>query len=278
MVFHDQAAAARFESLRAGIVARMRDRYVWEEVPCPMCGKAEDGEPALTKYGIEMVRCRRCDHLYVSPRLPEEAVGDLYSSTYWDEYTRAIGSPTITERSRFDYENAFYKLRRDVLPYRKSGRLLDVGASNGGMVKAASEMGFSAEGVEPAADVCQIARDVHGVSLHCGDVRALGLTAGGYDVITLHDVLEHLFAPIEVLAELRRLTAPNGILVVETPTADSANFADAGADWPTVSPLEHVHLFREVNLTRLLRRLGFQILDFYCPHEDHMIAVVEVRG
>jgi len=276
MVFHDQEAAERFETLRSDIVRRMQDRYVWQEVPCVMCGTTDDAEPALRKWGIQMMRCRRCDHLYVSPRLPEEAVVDLYGSTYWDEYVRAIGSPTITERARFDYENAFYKMRRDVLPYRQAGRLLDVGASNGGMVKAASEQGFSAEGVEPAADVCRVAREVHGVVLHCGDVRELGLTPGSYDVITLHEVLEHLFAPVEVLAELRRLIAPAGILVIETPTTQSADFTDLGGAWPNVSPLEHVHLFSEANVVRLLDQLGFRLLDFYCPHENNVIAVAEV--
>jgi len=66
-----------------------------------------------------------------------------------------------------------------------------------------------------------------------------------------------------------------GIVVCETPTTTSRNFADQGIEWSTISPLEHVHLFNEKNAERVLVENGFRIVDLYSPHEDNWIAVAE---
>jgi len=275
MQFYDPEAAARNQGLRDQLVDRMRSTYLWQEVPCVLCGPGAPSSYAVSKYGIDLRRCDWCDHLFVSPRLPEEAVPDLYGNAYWDDYARGVGSPTLEDRVAYDYQNGFGKLGRDVLPHRTGGRLLDVGASNGGMVRAARDRGFAAEGVEPSPETCAIAKRAHDIDLHCWDVRHLGLPARTFDVVTMHDVLEHLFEPIEVLRECRRLLAPGGLLVLETPTTDSLDFLVQGIGWADLSPLEHVNLFSEANAARAVRLAGFSVVDLYCPHENNVVVVAE---
>jgi 2-polyprenyl-3-methyl-5-hydroxy-6-metoxy-1,4-benzoquinol methylase len=207
--------------------------------------------------------------------MPEQAVPLLYSSRYWSDYTRAIGHPTLEERLRFDHANGLGKLRRDVLPFRRSGRLIDVGASSGGLVRQALDLGFDAVGLEPAADICDLARRSHGVTMHCGTLEQQAFADASFEIVTLHDVLEHLFEPLRDLCEMRRILAPGGLLVVETPTTSSAYLAEAGEACTFLSPLEHVHLFSEANGARLIERAGFRLLDLYCPHEDNWIAIAE---
>jgi SAM-dependent methyltransferase len=273
MDFHNSAKAQDQEQLMARLVADMRARYEWEEIDCAVCGEPGPTTPAFDKWGLTMRRCERCQHLFVSPRLPESAVPDLYGNAYWEEYSIAIGSPTLAQRVEFDYRNAFYKLRRDVLPFRTSGRLVDVGASNGGLVRAANESGFVACGVEPSPDICALARDAHGVEMHCGDIRTLPFADGSFDVVTMHDVLEHVFDPIGTLQACRRVLAPGGLLVVEMPSGDSVLAIEQGADWAVFSPLEHVNIFSEHNAARIVRQAGFRLLDHYDPHEENQILI-----
>jgi SAM-dependent methyltransferase len=273
MDFHNSTKARDHAQLMARLVADMRARYEWEDVDCAVCGEPGPSTPAFDKWGLTMRTCDRCGHLFVSPRLPEAAVPELYGHAYWTDYSQAIGSPTLAQRIEFDYRNAFYKLRRDVLPFRTSGRLVDVGASNGGLVRAANESGFVACGVEPAADICALARAAHGVEMPCGDIRTLPFADASFDVVTMHDVLEHVFDPVGTLHACRRVLAPGGLLVVEMPSGDSVLAIEQGADWAQYSPLEHVNIFSEHNAARVMRHAGFRILDHYDPHEENQILI-----
>ncbi|HMD45965.1 MAG TPA: class I SAM-dependent methyltransferase [Acidimicrobiales bacterium] len=277
MRFHDPQLAAEHADLRLALIGRMRDHYSWHDVPCVLCGPDVPTSLHTTKWTMDVRACDGCGHLFVSPRLPEEAVPELYGHAYWDEYSRGIGSPTLADRIAFDHQNGFGKLARDVEPFTGPCRLLDVGASNGGMVRAARERGFAAEGIEPSPETCAVAKDAHGIDLICGDVRTAGLADASFDVVTMHDVLEHVFEPLEILAACRQVLAPGGLLVIETPTTDSSDFLVTGDDWSDLSPLEHVHLFSEANLARALERCGFAVIDLYCPHENNVIAIAEAR-
>ena len=166
MRFHDPAVRSEHEHLLGNLVAEMR-AFDWTEATCPVCD-ANSTRPALEKWGITVCRCEGCGHLFVSPRMPREAVPALYGSRYWHAHALATGCPPLAERVLFDYENAQTKLDRDVLPFRSGGRLLDVGASNGGFVRRASEQGFAAVGLEPSAEICALARSAHRVEMHCG--------------------------------------------------------------------------------------------------------------
>jgi 2-polyprenyl-3-methyl-5-hydroxy-6-metoxy-1,4-benzoquinol methylase len=275
MKFHDPDQARRNRHLLDALIAEMR-RFEWSEVPCVVCGESRELDDAFEKWGMEMKSCRRCGHLFVSPRMPEEAVPELYGSRYWERYTVAIGSPSLEERASFDYQNGRHKLDRDVLPHRSSGRLIDVGASSGGFVRQACEAGFDACGLEPAEEICELARRVHGVEMYGGSLADHAFPSGFFDVVTLHDVLEHMFEPVRELEEMRRVLAPGGLLVVETPTTSSLNYAEKGPEeWSTISPLEHVHLFSERNAQLVAERTGFDVVDLYSPHEDNWILVAE---
>jgi SAM-dependent methyltransferase len=275
MEFHNATKARENEQLMVDLAAEMRAKYTWEDVACAVCGEATATTAAFEKWGLAMRTCDVCGHLFVTPRLPEAAVPELYGSTYWEAYSQAIGSPTLEQRVDWDYRNGFTKLQRDVLPFRASGRLIDVGASNGGMVRAARESGFDACGVEPSPEICELARRAHGVTMHCGDIRTLALPAASFDVVTMHDVLEHVFDPAGTLRAIRRVLAPGGLLVVEMPSGDSVLALEQGVDWAVFSPLEHVNIFTQRNAARLVRAAGFRIVDHYDPHEENQIIIGE---
>lgn len=276
MQFHVPEVAAANAHLVATLVDELKS-FAWSDVPCCVCGGAP-GKTAWVKEGISVCECDHCGHLWVSPRMPEEAAAVLYSSRYWEELQPGVGSPSLEQRIEFDYGNGDYKLKRDVLPFRQSGRLLDVGASNGGLVRRARELGFEAAGLEPSPDVCALARRAHGVTMFAGTLAEQEFPAASWDVITLHDVLEHVLDPVAELCEIRRVLAPGGLLACETPTSSSLDFVDLGVEWSTLSPVEHLNYFDERNAARVLRRCGFHLVDLYSPHENNWIAIAEASA
>jgi len=113
------------------------------------------------------------------------------------------------------------------------------------------------------------------VTMYCGTLAEQEFADGAFDILTLHDVLEHMFEPVEEIREMRRVLAPGGLLVIETPSTSSRNHTEQGVEWSTISPLEHVHLFNEANAERILVENGFRVIDLYSPNEDNWIAVGE---
>lgn len=270
----DPARAAAYAHLLDDLVDELR-RFEWTEVPCAVCGEGQDLPVAFEKHGLSIRRCASCSHVFVSPRLPDAAVPTVYATAYWDGYMRALGRPMLEERLVVDYQNAWDRLRRDILPRRSSGRLLDVGTASGGLVKAAGESGFDAIGIEPSTAACELARRAHGIDPICATLPEYDAAPESFDVICYYNVLEHLLDPRRDLEAVRRMLAPGGLLVIEAPTAGSLALAEDGLDWPPLEPVEHVHLFNEGNAARLAEDCGLRVLDLYCPHEDAWILIGE---
>ena len=67
-----------------------------------------------------------------------------------------------------------------------------------------------------------------------GDVPEIA--AGGFDVITMWSVLAHLAEPVEDLTMLRRLLAPDGVLLLLTVNAGSLKLRRQLAAWDGFTP------------------------------------------
>ena len=57
-------------------------------------------------------------------------------------------------------------------------------------------------------------RGLDGVDYLVGDVHALDLPDGGFDVVHAHQVLQHVADPVTALRELLRVTADDGLVAV----------------------------------------------------------------
>jgi SAM-dependent methyltransferase len=89
-------------------------------------------------------------------------------------------------------------------------------------------------GVDASAEViatAEAARDAAGVAnvrFGVGDVYALDLADGSFDVVHAHQVLQHLTDPVAALREARRVLRPGGTVAVRD--GDYASFAWAPAE------------------------------------------------
>src|ERR1044071_2799434 len=59
------------------------------------------------------------------------------------------------------------KILEAILPYKKGGRLLDVGAASGILLEQARKLGFGGEGVEPSRSLAKTAQAA-GLNVHLG--------------------------------------------------------------------------------------------------------------
>jgi SAM-dependent methyltransferase len=99
-------------------------------------------------------------------------------------------------------------------------RVLDAGCGEAyGSAMLARAGAAAVTGVDIAESVLESARDglPAEVTLEVGDVRSLPYKDGSFDLIVCFEVIEHVEDPAPVLDELRRLLAPEGVLLISSP-------------------------------------------------------------
>jgi SAM-dependent methyltransferase len=220
--------------------------------PCPTCGSA-DAAPELEKDHMTIVRCRRCDLVYVSPTFDEEHYQTVYASAEYQDIVRDLGIKSHDYRTeRFGTERV--GLMASHLD-AASPRYLDIGCSTGFVVEAARDRGWSAIGIDLNPSAVEFGRS-RGL-----DLRAVALEDGGFaddsfDAVSLFDVLEHLFDPLRTLRAARRLLRPGGILFMYVPNYDSASRLLMGKDAHFIWPTHHLNYYTPTTIRDLMQREG----------------------
>jgi SAM-dependent methyltransferase len=142
-------------------------------------------------------------------------------------------------------------------PYRKTGRILDVGAGSGYFLDTAMGRGWEVHGTEYDPAVVEACRQ-RGMNMNQGSLDPSCYPPGSFDVITSFEVLEHLVNPQDELDHFGRLLRAGGVLYLTTPNFSAATRLIAGGKWHVVNYPEHLNYYTPSTLTRALRRAGFK--------------------
>lgn len=94
------------------------------------------------------------------------------------------------------------------------------------------------------------------------------IPSGSLDVVMCNSVIEHLWTPMETITELARITAVNGVLLINVPSWRGKWFLELAAFRLGVSPPDemndHKTYFDPRDLWPLLRRAGFRPDSIRC--------------
>ncbi len=238
------------------------------------------GHPTLEAYSDDYRVCRACGTLVSRAPLPPEAFtvtkdsGELYSQDYWKtRQTGHHGLPDIVQRARLDLPERCTHWLRHLVPLRPPpARILEVGCAHGGYVALLGWAGYEATGTELSPWVAAFARDTFGVKVLAGPVESLPLPEGGFDVLVLNDVIEHLPDPVRTMTRCAQLLAPDGFFVIQTPEyREHLGYAELKATNDLFlrhmdrNNDEHLYLYSRRSAGLFFGRLGFPQLQFSEP-------------
>jgi SAM-dependent methyltransferase len=227
---------------------------------CNLCHCA-GAQVVITKDGFELARCGQCGLLYVRNPPSDEQRANLYSFEA-GYHAELVSDPISTDFHAQEAQRNLHVL----LPHASAGRLLDIGCSTGLFLKAAKERGWAGQGLEYSPDSSRIAREVHGMDVKTGELKAGTYPPSSFDIVTLWDVIEHVPDPAATLAQVSGILAAGGLLVMKTPNADglypraSLPFAKALGFWGHAEPPGHLYQFSVSTLTRLAEQAGFDVV------------------
>jgi 2-polyprenyl-3-methyl-5-hydroxy-6-metoxy-1,4-benzoquinol methylase len=153
-------------------------------------------------------------------------------------------------------------------------RVLDVGAGGGEFVYLLGRAGFEAVGIEPNLGYADHARGAYGIDIRAGTLEDAAFDPEGFDVITLHHVLEHVIDPHLALARIAAWIKPGGHLIVEVPNVMSWFHAPRRRFHRA-----HLHAFHRLGLEDLLSAHGLTPLDSaITPGPAHINIVARKTG
>jgi len=253
-------------------------RVEWEETNCLLCGCDRwcplVEAPDVTKGGSELwfavVQCQRCGLCFTNPRPTRPTIGRFYPPEYAPHQARPPRAETPwTKRLKKTLRGR--ETERKVLPLQGKGRLLDFGCGGGSYLRRMHQQGWKVVGLDTSAAAVRRVRQGLGLPAFEGSLPCSDLPAGGFDVVTMWQVLEHVHDPLEVLRDAHRLLVPGGRLVLTVPNIDSLSFRLFGAWWYSLDLPRHLTHFTPSTLYQMLDRAGFRVGPIRMVRHSHWL-------
>lgn len=231
-----------------------------EEVRCPLC--QGQGTPLHRFDPFEVRRCDACGVLFLSRRLREEAMRRVYQdASYFDRAYAGAGYTEQEHTLRRTFRRFMEGLTRQ-LPV--GGAMLEVGAGTGLFLEQARPHFSSISAIELSGALASARPG--SVEVFDRPLEELAFE-GRFDYLFALQVIEHVYDPRRFLLAARRALRPGGRIVLTTPDAGSPWRRLMGRRWPSFKVPEHVILYEQASLGRLLSDAGFcGVTSVPAPH------------
>ncbi|MCP4178050.1 MAG: class I SAM-dependent methyltransferase [bacterium] len=172
----------------------------------------------------------------------------IYKNDYRDTY--APSKQYLEHHRKNVLEKANYILANSEI---KSGKVLEIGAAAGLLLKEIEKKGFQCSGIEPTIGFQEYAKNKLKLDVKQGFFTKNIYPENSFDIILIVQTLEHISNSIEFIEELKRIIKDKGIIYIEVPNIlkyDNFHWFDP----------PHVHSYSQETLLYLLQKLGLHIL------------------
>ncbi len=218
---------------------------------CPLCGS--EAHRLVFDHpdcGV-VVDCRGCGLRYTRSR-------KLSSMTTIRRET-PIPLPEMMVQKEADQTHDFQAILRQLTKLGAHGPLLDIGSITGHFLDRARSAGFDVIGVEPDPWAADYARRQFNLDIREQFLDEAGFQTASFGVVVMLHVMEHLPNPKETLAEVHRILADDGILMVEIPIIDAAATKTMGPRHRHYV-FDHTLFMTRSTCARFLEDAGFEIV------------------
>jgi len=242
------------------------DEINLETTPCLLC-RSSNSSIIHTFGQLQVVICRKCNLVYLNPRLNESAMRTVYQSDDYFSQRKDAGYEDYSfqeDSLRTTFKRFLEKLEKHGMT---SGKILEVGCGYGYFLDEAKYFFSHREGIELSQDAGSYAGRLSGAHIHIGDVGSLPPELNEYAVIVLINVIEHIYSPVEFLCLIKQRLKNDGRIVVATPDIGSFWHIIMRKRWPSFKIPEHVAFYSGQTLRLLLQKTGFyDIRELPFPH------------
>jgi SAM-dependent methyltransferase len=243
------------------------DRAETELVPCNLCGGRDVetvGQRDRNGLAVRSVICTHCGLIYLSPRMTPAWYARYYEVEYRRQMRAFHGKDSGSQQPEVLFRQQLRRGRHLARYLRAVGctgprRILEVGSSTGGLLKAlGEEFGAAVMGAEPSPEEAAFAAG-QGVPTRVGLFEDLDFPpTERYDLILSTQSFNHLLDPRRVAGRIADLLAPGGLFLLEC-----QNFFHLWQFWgcrERAVQIDHTYMFVPLTLQALLEASGLEVI------------------
>jgi SAM-dependent methyltransferase len=213
-----------------------------------------------TTRAFNLSACGQCHCFFIDPPPGSQELAVFYPTQYWWTVSPGLlkSMERIYRRVALRDHVAFIAKAAASLG-RRPARLLDIGCGSGTLLALLKRRGFEVSGFDSSSVAARIANE-NDIDVIVGErLQDAGFLDGGFDLVTLFHVLEHVSDPRSVLAEVHRILQPNGRMILQVPNIDSWQSRLFGERWYGLDVPRHLINYSERSIRHLLFDSGFRV-------------------
>ncbi len=236
---------------------------------CLICGRNASLKFVETYNKYSIYECPLCNGQFVLPMK-----GENYDLLY-----KGMGKSGFTYEKHIYFSPEKYILIYKICPYaqavlkilekyRLTGKMLDIGCSQGAFSKMAADKGFDVFAIDPAEEAIRYAKQNYGIknALNC-TIDKIPDNWTNFDVIVSLEVIEHIENPRLLIDKAFKLLKPGGYFILSTPNNRSievkCNKRPIG-DYPP----HHLSRYCIKTIKFLFEKEGFDIINIFTNPVD----------
>ena len=204
---------------------------------------------------LNIVKCNNCGLVYLNSSLH---LGET-KKYYPQEYFSRLNLKRMDERGKNRLDTKCKNRLKEILYFKKSGKVLDIGCGDGYFLNYLKQKGWQVRGVEISEFAAQKIKEKYDIDIFCGELSQAGYPEEYFDVVSLFEVLEHLPDPSGTLLEVQRIIKKTGLLIMTVPNFDSLQRLLFGKYWHIIDPPRHLFYFSRTTLDNILKKSNFSL-------------------
>jgi 2-polyprenyl-3-methyl-5-hydroxy-6-metoxy-1,4-benzoquinol methylase len=232
----------------------------FEEVKCPVCGHGR----TVTEFVADKfrhTRCRKCESIYVNPRLKTNLVHDRYFEEEYEFFFKKKIIPSLDYRMNVINRNKYNQIINHA---EEPGKILDMCCGVGDLLSIFKANGWKTYGLELNPFAARFAREKFDIEIFEESILDWERSEE-YDVVMMWGALEHFPDPAKVLKIMYDSIKKGGTAVIETTNADSLLLAYVEKLGGNVDRIvegdRHIIHFSLKGLKNIIEDTGFSIID-----------------
>lgn len=251
---------------------------------CPWC-KCDDSSLVIEtrdwRHSIpgsfRLYQCKNCGLLRQMP-LPDWAELATY---YPIEYVSFSDNSEGNNWLKKIINSSGYREKINLIElFSKEGNLFDVGCGTGEFLKYLQGIGnWNLYGLEPIENAARVAETKLGFPI----IKTMFESSTQFnneffDVITMWEVIEHLFDPVAAIEKAANLLKPGGVLVMSTPNLNAIDRLVFGEYWAGYDLPRHLHLFPGSVLENICRNFQLGLIQNICIGGSYTTLLIDLQS
>jgi SAM-dependent methyltransferase len=233
---------------------------------CPLCGGKNFGPLLKARdfhYGnpgeFAVVQCAKCSLAVLDPMLDESEVARFYPQNYY----------AFVDRFSANRPSRLRNVMRSIVGTREHetkdpkfelpGKLLDVGCGSGWFLSKMRANGWDVTGVEPSLDAVKMGQTEEGLNIFPGALPDANFPSNSFDYIRFNHSFEHMTDPNQILAEVHRILADDGKLMLGIPNRSGLNAKLFGPLWWHLAVPLHPFSYSTRTISQMLEKHSFKV-------------------